>query len=342
MLLSAGVGFASGAAGASTHSPAVRSHEDVTYASRDAGDLKLDLYVPDVEDPPLVVWLHGGGWMVRTRKASPDLSTYFASQGYAMATVSYRLATVPDGLVPHLPIDPENPTPRGRFPDQIVDVRAAIRWLRAHAESYGYDAEQIATWGESSGGHLASLAGVVDDVTEVAGDVYPAEAVDKTVHPEASGEVQAVVARYPAVDFLTMDDQRESVDVPPLFPPHELPSSAESILLGGRLADTEAKAERASPLTYVSGDDPPFLINQGRQDQFLPYMQSRQLFETLRTHDVEATLYELHDLGHGYWVDELAGESRSEQTVRSTVDPSRSPYGPAVIEQFLDTHLRVQ
>jgi len=116
----------------------------ITYAEREAGEMKLDLYLPQREDPPLVVYVHGGGWIAATRSNIPDPEQYAAEWGCAIASVSYRLQEAPDGAAVREMYDPDNPTPRGNFPDHFVDVKAAIRWLRAHAEEYGYDADQVA------------------------------------------------------------------------------------------------------------------------------------------------------------------------------------------------------
>lgn len=328
----------------------VTVYEDITYAERPEGTLELDLYLPETDEPsPLVVWIHGGGWLVNTRKSSPDLRRYFASRGYAMATISHRLSEIPEGIDPVISPDPDNPTPRATFPAHIVDVKAAIRWLRAHADEYGLDPANVAVWGSSSGAHLATLAGTAADVTEIAGDVYPDETVEKTVAPDRSGRVQAVIARYPPTDFLLMDEQLDGEGFP-----HNAPNSPESLLVGGQITEHEDRVERANPLTYVSPDDPPFLISHGRADTTVPYEQSVLLYDALRDACVDATFYELPELGHGYGFDELAAKPVIDQTVRTTRSCNRSrgagsqpadrttsgpPIGPTVVERFLARHL---
>ncbi|GAB3675191.1 alpha/beta hydrolase fold domain-containing protein [Halopiger thermotolerans] len=326
-------------------SVSVAAYEDVTYAEREAGELKLDLYVPEPEtdDPtPLVVYVHGGGWVFETRKNAPDLERFAAEWDCAMASVSYRLAEVPADADLPFDVDPENPTPRGVFPDPIVDVKAAIRWLRANADGYGFDGERVATWGSSAGGHLAALAGVVDDVTEIAGDVYPDEAVAKEVAPEESGAVQAVVDWYGIHDLLELPGGEESL---------------ESLLLGDPVSENQDKARRASPITYVTADAPPFLLMHGRRDQLVSVEQSRLLFDALRDVGVAATFYELHDLGHVWGADSertamsVLEETQPAQRVTATAhleagDDSnvllaeRPPAGPDAIGEFLAETLR--
>lgn len=321
--------------------------EDVTYAERQSGELKLDLFLPDSDDPsPLVVWVHGGGWLVNTRKSHPNLRRYFAEQGYAMATVSHRLSAVPEDIDPVIEPDPANPTPRGTFPDHIVDVKAAIRWLRGNACEYDIDPENVGIWGSSSGAHLAALAGAVDEVEEVAGDVYDPAAVEPSVYPDQSGRVQGVVGWYPPTDFLRMDEQLGDAGA---FP-HDAPNSPESLLVGGQITENEAEVRRANPLTYVDPDDPPFLLMHGRDDAVVPYEQSEILFEALKDVCVDITFYELHELGHGFGFEELTERSVPEQTVSTATCPHRSegssspeargpPAGPDVIERFFDRHL---
>lgn len=324
--------------------PEVSTHEDVTYADRDAGEMKLDLYVPETERPtPLVVYVHGGGWVLETRKNAPDLERYAAEWGYAMASVSYRLAPVPDDAGHDFVPDPANPTPNGVFPDQLCDVKAAIRWLRASAERYGFDGEDVAAWGASAGGHLAALAGTLDDVEDLAGDVYPDGRVRKTVAPEQSGAVQAVVDWYGISDLLELEPQ---------------PDSPESCLLGGPVSENQAKARRASPLTHVGADSPPFLFVHGRADEVVPVEQSRLLYDALTEAGVDATLYELHELGHVFGADsertamgQLTSDPRPAQSVTATahveagsgadtVLAGEPPAGEASIAQFLDRTIR--
>ena len=324
----------------------VAVHEDVTYAEREAGELKLDLYVPETDgQTPLVVYVHGGGWVFETRKNAPDLERFAAEWDCAIASASYRLAAVPADVDLPFDVDPENPTPRGVFPDQIVDVKAAIRWCRANADAYGVDGERVATWGSSAGGHLAALAGVVDDVAEIAGDAYPDEAVETEVAPDESGAVQAVVDWYGIHDLLELPGGEEAV---------------ESLLLGGPVSAHRERARRASPVTYVTPDDPPFCIMHGREDEVVSVEQSRLLFEELADAGVDAAFYELHNLGHVWGTDSertamaaLESDDRA-QTITATATAraegdeaatdallaAQPPAGPDAIGAFLERTLR--
>lgn len=120
-------------------------HTTVEYAP----GLLLDLVRPidAARALPAIVWLHGGGWRLQDRTARPDLAQHFARHGYVMVSIDYRLA------------------PDTRHPGQLLDVRAAVRWLRTHATDHGIDPDRIGLWGSSAGGHLAALTGVHSGTT---------------------------------------------------------------------------------------------------------------------------------------------------------------------------------
>jgi len=323
----------------------VTVHRGLTYAERESGEMQLDLYVPESESPPLVVYVHGGGWVAETRDNVPDPARYAAAWDCAIATVSYRLQTVPDGSPVAEMTDADNPTPSGQFPDHFVDVKAGIRWLRAHADEYGYDAERIAAWGASAGGHLALLAAVVDDVTDL-GDAF-ADEVEKTVAPEESGGVQAVVGWYGVSDMTLAADDDGLVQ----------------LLLGGPPSECPERYAQASPVTHVTPESPPTLLLHGREDEVVSVEHSRRFFDALADAGVDAARYELHDLNH-VWaehveaiqservgMDLLAAEPTHAQSVyEATHVPAGGspaplvadlpPAGPEAIEQFLDRTIR--
>ncbi|ELY94118.1 alpha/beta hydrolase [Natrialba taiwanensis] len=320
----------------------VSVHEGITYADREAGELELDLYLPDGERPPLVVYIHGGGWIAETRDNIPDPERYAAEWGCAIASVSYRLAEVPDDAGPEMQemYDPANPTPRGTFPAHFVDVKAAIRWLRANAAEYGYDAERIGAWGSSAGGHLAMLAGVVEDVMDL-GAAFDGE-LKKSVAPDTSGTVQAVVSWYGLTDFTFAADNAPGIP---------------SLLLGGPASDHPKRFEQASPITHVSADSPPTLLMHGRADEVVAVEHSRRFFDALDEAGVNAVFYELHDRNH-VWaehIEDIESEREAMDLLTTEPTPSQSVYsathvddggtpdplldttlpaGPAAIEQF--------
>lgn len=322
--------------------------EGVTYAERESGDMKLDLYLPDRENPPLVVYVHGGGWIAETRSNIPDPERYADEWGCAIASVSYRLQEAPDGAAVEEMYDPANPTPRGHFPDHFVDVKAAIRWLRANADDYGYDADRTAAWGASAGGHLALLAAVVDDVTDL-GDAY-ADEVEKTVAPDESGAVQAVVSWYGAADFGIVADEREGADDGDGLIP---------LLMDGPRSEVPERWVQASPVTHVTPESPPALLMHGRRDEVVDVEHSRRFFDALDEAGVNAVFYELRDLNH-VWVEDvedieservamdlLAADPTHAQSVSEATHvenggspdpllPDLPPAGPEAIRRFLE------
>jgi len=208
-----------------------------------------------------------------------------------------------------------------------------------------YDDETVAAWGSSAGGHLALLAGVVDDVTEL-GDAFEDE-IEKAVAPEESGAVQAVVSWYGLSDFTLTDD----------------PGGIAPVLMGGPQSERPDRYDQASPVSHVTAESPPTLLMHGREDEVVDVEQSRRFFAALDDAGVNAVRYELHDLNH-VWaatlddiqservaMDLLAAAPTHAQSVYEATHlgsgdspaplvPDLAPAGPAAIRQFLDRTIR--
>ncbi|HRR55443.1 MAG TPA: alpha/beta hydrolase [Acidobacteriota bacterium] len=259
-------------------------HRDLDYVGDGHPRHMLDLYVPPgVETPPLIIWIHGGAWLAGD-KANPRPLPYL-NKGYAVASINYRLSR------------------HAVFPAQIVDCKTAVRWLRANAARFGYDAERFAVWGESAGGHLAALLGTT-------GDTSVFEPLDGF---EVTSRVQAVVDFFGPTDLLQMDDRRL-----PDGMVHNAPDSPESKLVGGPLQENREKAESANPVRYVSPEDPPFLIVHGDSDPLVPHHQSELLAAALEAAGVPVTFYTVKGAGHGGF---------------------RDPTVAALVEEFLARYL---
>nr|CTQ91326.1 Esterase/lipase [Kibdelosporangium sp. MJ126-NF4] len=245
---------------------------DITYATVDGIDLKLDLYLPTgARLAPLVVYLHGGAWKTGSRKGYGvpmpwELGEFprfgdLTRAGYAVASVDYRL------------------TGQARWPAQLHDVKAAVRWLRANAATFGLDPGRVAAWGESAGGHLAAMLGVTHDRPGLEGTVG--------VTGQSSG-VQAVVDWFGPTDLLTMDEQALPDG---LSQEHDVAGSPESDLLGCVPTTCPDRARSASPVSYVDSSAPPTLSQHGYLDHIVPFGQSVELRGLLNHVGVPAELH---------------------------------------------------
>lgn len=233
---------------------------DIVYATVGDHSLTLDLYLPQHTDTPaLIVWVHGGAWHSGS-KANPPLGLLDA--GFALASVGYRRSV------------------EAVFPAQVFDIKAAIRYLRAHAEKYGYTAENIAIWGASAGGHLAALVGTTNNHAELEGTLGD--------HRDESSSVQAIIDFFGPTNFLTILEQST---------PHGLSvrAPALALLLGKPLDQAVDLAQLASPVFHVDESDPPLFMLHGDQDIQVPINQSHEL----EGHYVEYGLDVRFDVVHG-------------------------------------------
>ncbi len=242
---------------------------DLVYKRIDGRALGLDLYSPSKPAGPLpvIIWLHGGGWS-KGRKEGHSPAVTLVDDGYAVASVDYRLT----GIAP--------------FPAQIEDCKAAVRWLRANASKYNLDPDRIGVWGFSAGAHLAALLGTSGGVKELEGDGD---------NMSYSSRVQAVCVVSGPGDLL--QQYREASAAPAEMNPKVKP--ALEALIGGPLEQNKAKAMTASPISYISKDDPPFLIIQGENDITVPVSVTESFFAALKAAGVDATLEVLPGRGHG-------------------------------------------
>jgi len=240
-----------------------RVHKDLEFANVDGHSLKLDIYLPAASKPPLVVWIHGGGWRAGSKERCPV--TWLTEHGFALASISYRL------------------TDKAIFPAQIHDCKAAVRWLRAHAYRFGYRTDRIAVAGSSAGGHLAALLGTSGDVEKLEGTVGG--------HLDQSSRVDAVVDFYGATDFVLRSKtqpQRANAE-----------GSVVHRLLGGGADEKVELAQLASAAFHVTPDDPPFLVLHGDRDKTVLLDQSQRIEQVYRAAKLPITLHVLKGSGHG-------------------------------------------
>jgi acetyl esterase/lipase len=243
---------------------AERAVRDVTFATVDDSELKLDLYLPDGAPAGLIVWVHGGAWRGGSRE-NVDLRGMVA-RGWAVASVDYRLSTV------------------ARFPAQVHDIKAAIRFLRAHAAEHGYPASPLVIAGSSAGAHLAALVGLTNGVAELEGDVGGDLA--------ASSDVQAIVDLYGASNLTTILAQSTPHGLNVRVPALEL-------LLGGKPDAVSELARLASPVFHVDASDPPLLLQHGDQDPQMPVNQALELLGAYEAFGLPVDFEIMHGSAHG-------------------------------------------
>jgi acetyl esterase/lipase len=248
---------------------------DVTYATVDGEELQLDLASPKGLDQavPAVVVIHGGGWMGGKRQDMTALAKILAEHGYVAATVSYRLA------------------PKHRFPAQVEDVKAAVRYLRAHADELHIDPQRIGATGASAGGHLALMLGTVDSGDGLEGDGGNAD---------QSSKVQAVVNFVGPVNLI-MDDYTDTQ------------TQILTAFLGGPPKEKVDDCRRASPLSYINAGDAPTLSFFGSDDPLIPNDQAFQIATALDEADVPGRVEILLGASHGWPGKEM------ERTIGATV-----------------------
>ena len=255
---------------AQTPAPAgMKVERNLLFASVGGKNLKLNLYRPDnnATNVPVVVVIYGGAWMMRNLALETPKATWLARHGYAAAVIDYRLSS------------------EALFPAQIYDCKAAVRWLRANAAKYGLDADHIGAWGDSSGGHLASLLGTTGNVAALEGNEG---------NTNESSQVQAVVDFFGPTDLLQMGAHA----LPGSWIDHNSPTAPEALLIGGPVQKNPEKAERANPIKYVTHDAPPFFIAHGDQDLLVPCHQSELLFKALKKAGDNVTFYIIAGAGH--------------------------------------------
>lgn len=239
---------------------------NIEYAVIDGHALKLDLYENVFTDTPrpVVVWVHGGAWRRGSKDSVP--ATDWINNGFAIASIDYRLSPV------------------AKFPAQIHDIKAAIRFLRANADEYDIDPKRVIVAGSSAGGHLAALVGLTNDVEELEGSVGD--------HVDQSSDVQATVSFYGASNLETILSQSTphglSVRVPAL-----------KLLLGDRPENVPALARLASPVTHVDATDPPLWLIHGDADPQMPIKQSQELAEACKQSGVPVDFETIPNAVHG-------------------------------------------
>lgn len=247
---------------------------DVPYVTGGHERQKLDLLLPaQPKDAPVILWIHGGGWVAGAKEQNP--LRRLTEQGYVVASMNYRYST------------------QAPFPAQLQDAKSAVRWLRLNGGRYGFDGSRIAAWGASAGGMMVELLGTTTGRKDfVTGD-----------NPGASSDVQAVVSfcgptDFPALISAAVAAKQDRNQANPI--------ALVALLLGGPVAEREPEAAAASALTYAGPTAAPMLIVHGEKDTLVPVDQSRRFQSALAKAGARSTLLVLPDAGH---VDVLRSET---------------------------------
>jgi acetyl esterase/lipase len=290
----------------------------------------LDLYLPAPSKDPMavVIWSRGSAWMADNGREGADwLAVKLLPRNFAVVGVSIRSSS------------------QARFPAQLHDIKAAIRWVRANATKYNFDADRIGIVGDSSGGWTSAMAAMTGDLPELEGQVGTAG---------YSSKVQAAVAFYPPTDFSQMDfwslkpcDPKAKLGEARPFC-HDAADSPESRLIGCSVQECPDEVRAANPVRYVSDQSPPIMILHGQSDPFVPHNQGERLYQALMHACRDAIFISLPFAGHGPAPDFLSNDSiRAGATHRSTVSAGCLVSGPDQVTpgfdtliEFLETHLK--
>jgi len=236
---------------------------NIPYTDTENERQQLDIVYPKIGNPPhkTIVALHGGGWSSGDRKSASLKTLQMATQqGYVVINVGYRL------------------TDEAKWPAQLHDVKAAIRFIRANAKQYRLDTRNIVVWGNSAGGHLASMLAATNGRKEME---------DLSMgNSNASSEVQGVVSWFGISDITKLPDN--SINI-------------ANKLMGYNVRENAEDAKIASPINYVTKDFPPIYMIHGTNDRIVPFEQSVEFAKKINniTGKKQASL-KLHiNAGHG-------------------------------------------
>jgi acetyl esterase/lipase len=265
----------------------VSARFDIAYESLPGPrPLTLDIYTPRPAPAslPLVLYVHGGGWNSGDSRHAlpfpdfPRALAGLAAKGYVVASINYRLSQ------------------EARFPAALQDVKAGIRWLRAHASDYGGDATRLAVWGMSAGGQLAAMAGTTCGVMRFEPDANAG-------YNAPSDCTEAVIDWFGPSDLGTSpadQDKQNKVGAGA-----HRPASESGLYLGCEpAACPPGVAKLASPLSFITVSAPPFLIQHGGADTTVSPLQSTRLYDALRQKGVPVEIVVYPDVGHGFIKDE--------------------------------------
>lgn len=242
---------------------------DITYATANGTELKLDLYVPRNRSRliPTLLLFHGGGWVAGRKESNVLQLLPYLSMGWAAANVEYRLGQV-------------SPAPAA-----VEDCRCALRWVVQHAKNYSLDTARIVLTGGSAGGHLALITGMLPP-----GNPFDRQCpTDNSIRWGAGTEPEVKVAAI--VNWFGITDVAELLDGPD--------AKHYAIEWLGSLKERQEIARQVSPITYVRPGIPPVITLHGDRDDIVPYTQAVRLHAALDKAGVPNSLITVSGAGHG-------------------------------------------
>ncbi|MEO6065678.1 MAG: alpha/beta hydrolase [Lysobacterales bacterium] len=285
------------AAGAIAQTPTLAN---VEYARVNNQPLRLDIYLPSApaSGRPLVIFVHGGGWNSGNKDVIQPAMLPLLNDGIALASIDYRLvntqhANLYGGMSAVI------------FPAAVHDVKAAIRFLRANASTYGLDPDRVGLWGSSAGSHLASLVALSNGNAALEGNVGS--------QLGTASDVQLAVDAYGPSDILRMGVDAALAgfnstgwDAPNT--PHAVFIGCGTEGMGAILSNLNnpappwpqcvAQANLANPVLQVDASDPPMWIGHANDDPIVPWPQSQRLFDALQSAGVGSTFVRAPSGGH--------------------------------------------
>jgi acetyl esterase/lipase len=259
------------------------SNLGIVFATHGSGantrDIKLNVYLPSSGTGPwpVLIYYPGGGWNLQTESAISQLTINLTAAGYAVISASY----VSSGFA--------------KWPAQIQDGKAAVRWVRANAATYGFDPARIAVSGGSSGGHIANYVGVSGGLKQVKVGSQSYDLVGGIGgNFDQSDMVQAAAPFFGPTDLLVMDHYPT-----PGVADHNAVGSPESGLIGAAIQTVPEKTATANPIVLIRSSMPPFWITQGTADALVDFNQSELLNAALVRAGQSSIFWPVQGGGHG-------------------------------------------
>jgi acetyl esterase/lipase len=236
--------------------PEVERIRDITFARVAGINLKLDVYRPRTAQTacPTLLQIHGGGWVIGNKNQQGiPLMLQLAARGWVCVSANYRLS------------------PHATFPDHLVDCKRALQWIREHGAEYGADPKFVVVTGGSAGGHLAALMALTANEREY-----------QPGFEDVDTSLRGCVAFYGVYDFTDRFGQQHHQGLAELL---------EKRVMKASLDEAREAYEKASPMSRVHPEAPPFFVIHGDQDTLVPVREAREFCALLRQHTRNPLVY---------------------------------------------------